>query len=143
MLLQHFGIASSLPRSSNEHEWWDPSIDHPALMPVYLPMIPILTMSKPGDIVLDPFIGSGTTGRAALILGRKYIGFELNEKFYNLSIRDLTNVEESLSNDAKEKPSIEEVIVSRNNKKSESGVGFNPGFRKRNVAHRRGPNSLK
>lgn len=118
----------------------DPSIDHPALMPVYLPMIPILTTSKPGDIILDPFSGSGTTGRAALILGRKYIGYELNEKFYNLSIQDLSNVEESLSKDAKEKSGskksgIRKRTKTRSEDKYEGGVGFDPGFRKRNVAH--------
>ena len=49
-------------------------VDHPALMPLYLPVIPILTTSKEGDIVLYPFSGSGTTGKTALIFGRKYIG---------------------------------------------------------------------
>lgn len=77
----------------------DPFIDHPALMPIYLPMIPILTTSKEGDTVLDPFSGSGTTGKAAMILGRKYIGYELNEKFYNLSIQDLSNTEKVLIGD--------------------------------------------
>lgn len=61
------------------------NVDHPALMPDYLPVIPILTTSRKGDVILDPFSGSGTTGRTALLLGRKYIGYELNENNYNLS----------------------------------------------------------
>lgn len=69
----------------------DNTVDHPALMPYYLPIIPILTTTKPGDIVLDPFSGSGTTGKVARDLGRKYIGFELKAENFDLSIKDLTN----------------------------------------------------
>ena len=41
--------------------------------------------SKPGDIVLDPFFGSGTTGLVALELGRRCIGIELNPDYVALS----------------------------------------------------------
>jgi DNA modification methylase len=70
----------------------DLTADHPALMPDYLPIIPILTTSKPSDIILDPFSGSATTGKVALLLGRKYIGYELNQENYELGNRllDLT-----------------------------------------------------
>ncbi len=67
-------------------------VDHPALMPDYLPVIPILTTSKIGDLILDPFSGSGTTGKTSLLLGRKYIGYELNEDNYSLSLIELSNV---------------------------------------------------
>jgi len=121
----------------------DPSIDHPALMPVYLPMIPILTTSRPGDIVLDPFSGSATTGRAALILGRRYVGYEINQKFYDLSVQDLSSVEKSLLKDVNEKDSNAEVIESSYKNKNEDEVGFTPGFRKRNVVHRKGKGTKK
>jgi DNA modification methylase len=75
----------------------DPTVDHPALMPVYLPVIPILMTSKPGQVVLDPFSGSGTVGKAALLFGRKYIGYELNKEFADLSKMDLTNTIKSVS----------------------------------------------
>ncbi len=65
----------------------DMTADHPALMPDYLPIIPILTTSSVGDIVLDPFSGSGTTGKASLLLGRKYIGYELNKENYEMGNR--------------------------------------------------------
>jgi site-specific DNA-methyltransferase (adenine-specific) len=70
----------------------DLTADHPALMPDYLPIIPILTTSKPNDIILDPFSGSATTGKVALLLGRKYVGYELNQENYELGNRllDLT-----------------------------------------------------
>lgn len=41
----------------------------------------ILAGSKPGDLVLDPFAGSGTTGEVALRHGRRFIGFDLNETY--------------------------------------------------------------
>src|ERR1035437_4904115 len=41
--------------------------------------------SDPGDLVIDPFSGSGTTGAAALELGRRYLGIELSAKFAKLS----------------------------------------------------------
>jgi DNA modification methylase len=65
----------------------DITADHPALMPDYLPIIPILTTSKPNDIILDPFSGSATTGKVALLLGRKYVGYELNQENYELGNR--------------------------------------------------------
>lgn len=85
--------------------------DHPALMPPYLPVIPILTTSKEGDIVLDPFSGSGSTGNAALFLGRRYIGYELNKDNFELSIMDLSNTIEKM-NDGQ--PSFEEPIPEDN-----------------------------
>ena len=55
--------------------------DHPAPYPVDICLLPILQCSKPGDVVLDVFSGSGTTGEAALLLGRKYVGYEFNPNF--------------------------------------------------------------
>ncbi|MET3980180.1 DNA modification methylase [Mucilaginibacter sp. UYP25] len=68
----------------------DSTKDHPALMPTYLPIIPILLTSRPGDVVLDIFSGSGTTGVAALALDRNYIGIELNPDNFDLSIKQFT-----------------------------------------------------
>ncbi len=67
----------------------DSEKEHPALMPDYLPVIPILTTSKPGDIVLDPFSGSATTGRTAILFDRKYIGYEINKANHDLAVTDL------------------------------------------------------
>ena len=50
----------------------------------------ILAGSKEGDIVLDPFSGSGTTGEVALQRGRNYIGLELNPEYAKLSEKRLT-----------------------------------------------------
>ncbi len=45
----------------------------------------ILAGSRPGDLVLDPFNGSGTTGQVALQHGRRYVGCELNEEYVQLT----------------------------------------------------------
>ena len=42
----------------------------------------IETVTKPGDVVLDPYMGSGTTGVAALQCGRRFIGVEIEERWF-------------------------------------------------------------
>ena len=56
-------------------------IDHFATFPPALIEPCILAGSRPGDIVLDPFMGSGTTAATALNLGRRYLGCELNQEY--------------------------------------------------------------
>ena len=58
---------------------------HPAVFPYELPYRHIRSWTNDGDLVLDPFIGSGTTALAAIDLGRKYLGFEMNEEYFNIS----------------------------------------------------------
>ena len=65
----------------------DYAFQHPALMPEKMAMDHILTWSNKGDIVLDPFMGSGTTAKAAQELGRHYIGFEINPEYVEICQR--------------------------------------------------------
>lgn len=58
---------------------------HFATYPPELIIPCILAGSKPGDLILDPFSGSGTTGAVALQLGRNYVGYELNPEYAALS----------------------------------------------------------
>lgn len=60
---------------------------HYASFPKELPLKCILAGSKEGDIILDPFMGSGTTGIVAPNHGRKFIGIELNLDYVRLSIK--------------------------------------------------------
>ena len=62
---------------------------HPTQKPLQLLDRIVLASTRPGDIVLDPFNGSGTTGIAAHREGRKYIGVELEEEYLKVSIKRL------------------------------------------------------
>lgn len=55
--------------------------NHQATQPLYLPDKYIKACTKPGDLVVDPWMGSGTTGLAALSLGRKFIGFDIVQSY--------------------------------------------------------------
>ena len=57
---------------------------HPTQKPVKLIEEIIKIHSNPGDLVLDPFMGSGTTAISAFNTGRSYIGFELDEKYFKI-----------------------------------------------------------
>jgi site-specific DNA-methyltransferase (adenine-specific) len=58
---------------------------HPTQKPVRLFERLLALVSKDNDVVLDPFLGSGTTAIAALNTGRNFIGFEIDEEYYNLA----------------------------------------------------------
>jgi len=60
---------------------------HPAIYPEALARDHILSWSNPGDVVLDPFLGSGTTGKMAIIHGRKFIGIEREVEYFDLACR--------------------------------------------------------
>jgi DNA modification methylase len=74
--------------------WWMPreskNIAHPTQKPLDVMRRMILNSSDPGDIVFDPFMGSGTTLVAARELGRRYIGIEIEEKYCLMAKRRLT-----------------------------------------------------
>ena len=78
-----------MPSTRNKRSVWtipsEPfSGAHFATFPTRLIEPCILAGSRPGDIVLDPFFGSGTTGQVAESLGRQWIGIELNEEYAEL-----------------------------------------------------------
>ena len=67
---------------------------HYAPFPEELVKTPILACTSEGDIVLDPFIGSGTTAVAAKKLGRHYIGFDISEEYCDIARKRVADVEE-------------------------------------------------
>lgn len=62
---------------------------HPTIKPLEMVENLIANSSGGGYIILDPFLGSGTTALAAKHLGRKYIGFEISEKYYKIAVNRL------------------------------------------------------
>lgn len=60
---------------------------HPAVFPETLARDHILSWSNAGDVVFDPFLGSGTTGKMAMINGRKFIGIERDTNYFAIACR--------------------------------------------------------
>lgn len=65
---------------------------HFATFPEEIPTLCILAGSRPGDTVLDPFNGAGTTGVVCEKLGRSYVGIELNPAYVEMANRRIANV---------------------------------------------------
>jgi adenine-specific DNA-methyltransferase len=89
------GQLSGNPLGKNPSDVWDiPNVkakhvektDHPCQFPVVLPQRLIKALTYPDDLVLDPFMGSGTTGVAAIIENRRFVGAELVKSYYDISV---------------------------------------------------------
>ena len=74
---------------SKRNNWWyippQKGGKHPAVFPEKLAEDHIISWSNPGDIVLDPFIGSGTTAKMAVLNNRHYIGIDISEEYCELA----------------------------------------------------------
>lgn len=68
---------------------WRPNTSHPWAQHASGPLFYIGRLTNPGDLVFDPFAGSGTTLRAAKDLGRKAIGFEIEERYCQIAAERL------------------------------------------------------
>ena len=75
----HLGDIWSIPVTPQQRQ------PHPAAFPVELPLRCIAAGCPPHGSVLDPFSGTGTTGMAALSLGRTYTGIDLNPAFHDIA----------------------------------------------------------
>lgn len=67
--------------------------NHPTIKPLDIIQNLVVNSSLEGDIVLDPFLGSGTTAVACVNTGRHYIGFELDPQYYDIACKRLDEVE--------------------------------------------------
>lgn len=65
---------------------------HPTIKPLEMVKTHILNSTQENEIVLDCFMGSGTTAVACKELGRNYIGFEINPKYYQIAIDRLKGI---------------------------------------------------
>lgn len=69
------------------------AIDHPAVFPEELPTRCIAASTHQEEIVLDPFMGSGTTGVAASKANRRFVGIEQDQKYFDLACERITNAQ--------------------------------------------------
>lgn len=77
-------------------------VGHPAPFPVELPARLIELYTFAGEVVLDPFMGSGQTALAALKSGRHFVGYEIHEQYIELADRRLNDLKVSLQLEEKE-----------------------------------------
>ena len=85
---QRFNIWNMPPCGGNQ-------TGHPAPFPEQLAHDHIISWSNPGDVILDPFMGSGTTGKMALQTNRKFIGIELDTEYFDIAKNRITKEKEN------------------------------------------------
>ncbi|MDY6897135.1 MAG: site-specific DNA-methyltransferase [Cyanobacteriota bacterium] len=94
-------VTSGKNRSSKERT------AHPAQFPIQLVSRIILASSNPGDLVFDPFLGSGSTAEAAIRKGRKIVGFEINDLYIDMAIERIKAIREEQLNQVEQKSLFE------------------------------------
>lgn len=92
---EHKGELSGNPLGKNPSDVWEiPNVKamhvektiHPCQFPVAIPQRLIKALAPPNGLVLDPFMGSGTSGVAAIIEKRRFVGAEIIPEYYNVAI---------------------------------------------------------
>ena len=86
---EHRLYASNVVESATDHS----NKSHSAIFPIELPSWFIRLFSKEGDLVLDPFMGSGSTAAAALLLKRNYLGTELKSEYVKEAKSNIHEIE--------------------------------------------------
>ena len=69
------------------------AFNHPAIFPEKLAHDHIISWSSEGDTVLDPMMGSGTTGKMAKILNRHFIGIEISKEYFGIATRRIEDTD--------------------------------------------------
>ncbi|WP_206543055.1 DNA-methyltransferase [Exiguobacterium indicum] len=98
-LLKPFGVRFNIWRyaiGKNKSTKDNMAFEHPAIFPEELARDHILSWSDPGDLILDPFMGSGTTAKMAIVSDRRYVGFEISEEYCTIAKRRLENLQMNL-----------------------------------------------
>lgn len=78
-VLHDFYETSVTPQSEREYG------KHPTQKPLELMRFLVKTLTNPDDVIMDPFMGSGSTGVAAVQLGRRFIGVELDKNYFEIA----------------------------------------------------------
>jgi site-specific DNA-methyltransferase (adenine-specific) len=91
------------PINASDKQIWE----HPTIKPQHMIEKLIRNSSKQGQLVMDLYLGSGTTAAACKKLNRNFIGSEINEKYYNIALK---RVEETVQETEDEKAPITEFF---------------------------------
>lgn len=73
--------------------------EHKAVFPINLPRKFIQKFGKEGDLWYDPFMGTGTTAKACLLEGRKFVGSEMSERIHKIALKEIKQTSENPSFD--------------------------------------------
>lgn len=87
--------------------------EHPCQLPIHLLERLLLMSSDEGDIIFDPFIGTGTTAIAAKKLGRKFIGIDIDPKYVEIANKKLEDVKPMIINGCYVSNFLDKVITIR------------------------------
>lgn len=94
------GQLSGNPLGKNPSDVWEiPNVkarhvektEHPCQFPVAIPQRLIRALTLKDSLVFDPFMGSGTTGVASVIEGRRFVGAEIQQDYYNIAFNRITD----------------------------------------------------
>ena len=87
-----YGVASNKKTMEIEIDGEKIEVRHPAVFPIEMVIDHIKSWTNEGDIVLDPFMGSGTVAMASILTNRKYVGIELNEHYHMLCMKNISDL---------------------------------------------------
>lgn len=112
----HKGELSGNPLGKNPSDVWDiPNVkanhvektDHPCQFPVALPQRLIKSLAPANGLILDPYMGAGTTGVAAVIEGRRFVGSEICSSYYDISVKRIIDAANGEARIREDKPVTE------------------------------------
>lgn len=112
----HKGELSGNPLGKNPSDVWDiPNVkakhiektEHPCQFPVAIPQRLIKALAPADGLILDPFMGSGTTGVAAVIEGKRFVGAEIHKDYYKISVQRLSEAENGEAKIREDYPVVE------------------------------------
>ena len=116
------GNLSGNPLGKNPSDVWDiPNVKanhvektgHPCQFPVVIPQRLIKALTNEGGVVLDPFMGSGTSGIAALLESRRFIGAEQKDEYYQIAKTRICEAIKGTMNYREDKPIMMPDITSK------------------------------
>lgn len=111
----HKGELSGNPLGKNPSDVWDiPNVKanhiektgHPCQFPVAIPQRLIRALTTPGALILDPYMGAGSTGVAAIMENRKFVGAESFKDYYDITVKRLVDVDKGKVKIRQDKPVI-------------------------------------